>query len=196
MRILAMINPTNQRREGLSKSHLAPATIGFSFFADGGRSLGLCCEARAERKVRTPQGSMPRRTRGRPARKPRPTDSVTENRPPTGASRRVRVKRRGKSPPPRAQARGHEKPHAVQDRTGGIGSPARSPRKRRTFRVLVAVPQGTAAGARAPAPRQMTVQTSGVSRGLDRIRLTAITQRGRFGNGAPPAFLMKKQSCR
>ena len=34
------------------------------------------------------------------------------------------MKRRGKSPPPRAQARGHEKPHAVQDRTGGIGSPA------------------------------------------------------------------------
>jgi len=34
----------------------------------------------------------------------------------------------------------------------------------------------------------MTVQTSGVSRGLDRIRLTAIILRGRFGNGAPPAF--------
>lgn len=38
----------------------------------------------------------------------------------------------------------------------------------------------------------MTVQTSGESRGLDRIRLTAITQRGRFGNGAPPAFFRKK----
>lgn len=39
----------------------------------------------------------------------------------------------------------------------------------------------------------MTVQTSGESRGLDRIRLTAITQRGRFGNGAPPAFFRKKR---
>ncbi|MEN9468669.1 MAG: hypothetical protein RL630_402 [Verrucomicrobiota bacterium] len=192
MRILAMTNHTNRLRARLSKSHLAPGTIGFSFCGDGGRSLCLSREARAERKVRTPQGSMPRRTRGRPMRKPRSTDSVTENRPPTGASRRVRVKRRGKSPPPRAQARGHEKPHAVQDRTGGTGSPARSPRKRGAFRVLVAVPQGTAAGARAPASRQMTVQTCGASRGLDRIRLTAITQRGRFGNGAPPAFLIKK----
>jgi hypothetical protein len=36
----------------------------------------------------------------------------------------------------------------------------------------------------------MTVQTLGVSRVLDRIRLTAITQRGRFGNGAPPAFFV------
>ena len=37
----------------------------------------------------------------------------------------------------------------------------------------------------------MTVQIPGVSRGLDRIRLTAITQRGRFGNGAPPAFFWR-----
>ena len=45
------------------------------------------------------------------------------------------MKRRGKSPPPRAQARGHEKPHAVQDRTGGSGRlPA--PRKRGTFNPL------------------------------------------------------------
>ena len=196
MRMLAMINSTNQRRAGLSKSHLAPGTIGFRFCGDGGRSLCLCCEARAERKVRTPQGSMPRRTRGRPMRKPRSTDSVTENKPPSGASLRVRVKRRGKSPPPRAQARGHEKPHAVQDGTGGTGPPARSPRKRGTFRVLVAVPQGTAAGARAPVSRQMTVQTCGASRGLDRIRLTAITQRGRFGNGAPPAFSKKEPAVK
>ena len=190
MRILAMPHFTNEGGSGLSKSHLTPDWIGFSFSADGGRSLCRCREARVERKVRTPQGSMPRRMRGRPVRKPRSTDSVTENKPPTGASWRARVKRRGKSPPPRAQARGHEKPHAVQDRTGGTGPPARSPRKRGTFRVLVAVPQGTAAGARAPVSRQMTVQTSDASRGLDRIRLTAITQRGRFGNGAPPAFFV------
>ena len=34
-------------------------------------------------------------------------------------SLRVRVKRRGKSPPPGPQGSGHEKPPAVQDRTGG-----------------------------------------------------------------------------
>ena len=42
----------------------------------------------------------------------------------------------------------------------------------------------------------MTVQTCGVSRGLDRIRLTAITHRGRFGNGAPPAFLCEQPGSR
>ena len=36
----------------------------------------------------------------------------------------VRVKRRGKSSPPGVQTAGHEKPHEVQDRTGG-GLPAR-----------------------------------------------------------------------
>ena len=47
------------------------------------------------------------------------------------------MKRRGKSPPPDAQASGHEKPHAVQDKTGSVGRlPAA--RKRGTFWVLVA----------------------------------------------------------
>ena len=55
---------------------------------------------------------------------------------PQGESR-VRVKRRGKSPPPGAQAPGHDKPHAVQDITGSAGRlPAA--RKRGSFRVLVA----------------------------------------------------------
>jgi hypothetical protein len=114
------------------KSRLAGMRIGFIFFpmADG-RSLAP--RSAGERKVRTPQGSMPRRTRGRPGPKSRSTESVAENKPPSGASRAARVKRRGKSPPPRAQARGHEKPHAVQDRTGRTGSPARSPRKRRNL---------------------------------------------------------------
>ena len=50
---------------------------------------------------------------------------------------RVRVKRRGKSPPPGAQAPGHDKPHAVQDITGSTGRlPAA--RERGSFRVLVA----------------------------------------------------------
>ena len=34
----------------------------------------------------------------------------------------------------------------------------------------------------------MTVQIRAARCALDRIRLIAITQRGRFGNGAPPAF--------
>ena len=77
-----------------------------------------------ERKVRTPSGSMPRRMRGRVRRKPGVTESVTENKPPFASrkiGRGVRVKRRGKSPPPGAQAPGHEKPHAVQDTTGSPG---------------------------------------------------------------------------
>ena len=42
---------------------------------------------------------------------------------------RVRVKRRGKSPPPAQQCAGHEKPSAVQDITGGpaSGRPAHEP---------------------------------------------------------------------
>ena len=49
----------------------------------------------------------------------------------------ARVKRRGKSPPPGAQAPGHDKPHAVQDITGSTGRlPAA--RERGSFRVLVA----------------------------------------------------------
>ena len=46
--------------------------------------------------------------------------SQKTNRPGNG----VRVKRRGKSSPPDVQTPGHEKPHEVQDRTGG-GLPAR-----------------------------------------------------------------------
>ena len=50
---------------------------------------------------------------------------------------RVSVKRRSKSPPPGAQAPGHDKPHAVQDITGSAGRlPAA--RERGSFRVLVA----------------------------------------------------------
>ena len=50
---------------------------------------------------------------------------------------RVRVKRRGKSPPPGAQAPGHDKPHAVQDITGSTGRLPAAP-ERGSFRVLVA----------------------------------------------------------
>ena len=91
-----------------------------------------------QRKVRTPQGSMPCRTRGRRRRKPGATESVTENKPPVRFARNglARVKRRGKSSPPGAQATGHEKPHAVQDRTES-GPPARHS-KERGSRVVVA----------------------------------------------------------
>ena len=59
---------------------------------------------------------MPHRTCGGRWRKLAATESVTENKPPGATS--VRVKRRGKSSPPGAQAPGHDKPHAVQDKTG------------------------------------------------------------------------------
>ena len=58
-----------------------------------------------------------------PGRKRRSMESVTENIPPgrarTGVA--VRVKRRGKSPPPGGQPPGHDKPHAVQGQTGTPG---------------------------------------------------------------------------
>ena len=39
---------------------------------------------------------------------------------------RVRVKRRGKSPPARERSKAHDKPHAVQDITGSAGRLTRS----------------------------------------------------------------------
>ncbi len=52
-------------------------------------------------------------------------------------SRGVRVKRRGKSPPPAEQSAGHEKPPAVQDKTGG---PASGPLSQESsLRVIVAL---------------------------------------------------------
>ena len=63
------------------------------------------------------------KARGGPGRKFRSMESVTENKPPwrarTGVA--VRVKRRGKSPPPGGQPPGHDKPHAVQGQTGTPG---------------------------------------------------------------------------
>ena len=76
---------------------------------------------------------MPCRTCGGLARKGWVTESVTENKPPRGLGRRkpflsveVRVKRRGKSPPPYGQPAGQDKPHVVQDRTGDERRLARS----------------------------------------------------------------------
>jgi hypothetical protein len=52
--------------------------------AGGRRSLGLVClrAVQSQRKVRTPPGNTPRRIRGDAGRKPRVTESVTENKPP------------------------------------------------------------------------------------------------------------------
>ena len=98
------------------------------------------------------------------------TESVTENTPPRASE--ARVKRRGKSPPPQAQARGHEKPHAVQDRTGGMGRLAR-PQGR--LQVLVAAPSG--ATPRAQAQRgQINGRPFGPRVRGDKIRLTAIVR--------------------
>ena len=51
-----------------------------------------------------------------------PTESATENRQPAGASRRVMVKRCGKSAPREAQATRHGKPHRVQGQIGNRGA--------------------------------------------------------------------------
>src|SRR5215472_1645479 len=69
-------------------------------------------------------------------------ESATEKRPPSGPSgdRTVRVKRCGKSAPPRRQRRGHGKPHAEQ---GQIGK-RRAPVPSRLERAV----SGSAAGAR------------------------------------------------
>ena len=75
---------------------------------------------------------MPHRTCGGWGRKPAVTESVTEKKPPGATS--ARVKRRGKSSPPGAQAPGHEKPHAVQDRTGSWAACRILPGNRRTGR--------------------------------------------------------------
>ena len=73
------------------------------------------------------------KVRGGPGRKSRSMESVTENKPPrrarTGAA--VRVKRRGKSPPPGGQPPGHDKPHAVQGQTE---TPGRLPGRGRKSR--------------------------------------------------------------
>ncbi len=90
-----------------------------------------------QRKVRTPPDSMPRRTRGRPRMKIHGDGKCHRK-----SNRReflpVRVKRRGKSPPPGEQSPGHEKPHAVQDKTGRPGRLARLAARPAAFRVIVA----------------------------------------------------------
>src|SRR5262249_5696913 len=69
-------------------------------------------------------------------------ESATENRPPFGSfeGRTVRVKRCGKSAPPRRQRRGHGKPHAEQGQIGKRRAPVLSRHERAV--------SGSAAGAR------------------------------------------------
>ena len=106
----------------------------------------------------------------------------------------VRVKRRGKSPPPAQQCAGHEKPSAVQDKTGGRVSARFT--KVDSLRVIVAL--AARAPARAigrPPPggrREMIVPRR--ASGADRIRLIA-SKRGRFGKpGRPHSF--RRQAIR
>jgi len=82
----------------------------------------IASRASGRRKVRTPQGAMPRnpdfdREYTREA-EPRgsSTESATENKPPRASA--VRVKRCGKSAPLEAQATRHGKPHRVQGQIG------------------------------------------------------------------------------
>lgn len=88
----------------------------------------------------------------------------------------VRVKRRGKSPPPQARARGHDKPRAVQDKTGGSG---RLPGflKETDLRVIVAAQMAAPASCRSKINDRHSIPPSG---GMEnKIRLTAIIKRER-----------------
>ena len=101
---------------------------------------------------------------------------------------RVRVKRRGKSPPPAQQCAGHEKPSAVQDKTGGRVSARFT--KVDSLRVLVAL--AARASARAVGHslsgewREMIVTFR--ASGGDRIRLIASTNGASRGNPGRPHF--------
>jgi hypothetical protein len=105
------------------------------------------------------------------------------------ASRWVRVKRRGKSPPPAERSTGHEKPHAVQGRTGDAGRLARrrpqgwrpSPGISRT-----SAPRGSTA-ARLGGLREMIVALGPARVRANRIRLIA-TQLGALSQGRAPTF--------
>ena len=108
------------------------------------------------------------------------TESVTENRPPVVSARMrirqrlwVRVKRRGKSPPPGGQPAGHEKPHVVQDKTGGERRLARSVQSGPSPGISRILPwQDFRSFEQAVGMREMAV-TSPLA-GEHRIRLTAI----------------------
>ena len=130
------------------------------------------------------------KTRGGLGRKFRSMESVTENRPPRRARSgvAVRVKRRGKSPPPGGQPPGHDKPHAVQGQTEtpgrlpGRGEPwpvsgiGRMRVARRRWRGAIrARDEWSSPGRLSQAPR-------------NRIRLTPATTRGASGNRGAPRF--------
>ncbi len=86
-----------------------------------------------ERKVRTPQSSVPDNVRA-PAFKRCVTESATENIPPRASG--VRVKRCGKSAPRRQQWRWQGKPHTEQDQIGEeFASAIRAGSARHNFRV-------------------------------------------------------------
>src|SRR6185436_19973545 len=86
------------------------------------------CGGTRWRKVRTPYGSMPRKIRGQDSSgsSRMDVDGKCHRNDTAGSLRKAqaRVKRRGKSSPRPAQAGWQEKPHAVQDKTGG-GQPVR-----------------------------------------------------------------------
>jgi hypothetical protein len=118
-----------------------------TLFLDGGRSLRLLANA-GEESPDTTRQHAPRKW-GRAGRKFFATESVTENIPLLSSSTSARIarsfgidearlKRRGKSPPPLAKARGHDKPHAVQDRTGGRGRLPNLAKASLSLRVIVA----------------------------------------------------------
>ncbi len=112
------MNPQNTTSARAKKSFIMAMGL------PDGRSLSASSR---QRKVRSPQGSVPANGRGDPL-KADFTESATENIPP--GSRRfgdvgsVRVKRCGKSAPRSEQSGRQGKPHAEQDQIGEEEWPA------------------------------------------------------------------------
>jgi len=102
------------------------------------------------------------------------------------------VKRRGKSPPPGAQATGQEKPHVVQDKTGGRAAcpvPGRHwPRD--SFRVLVAsaARTGRASGPGATSGRVREMIVPGMQIPATEFGLSPFANGGAFGDGGASSF--------
>ena len=96
------------------------------------------------RKVRTPQGAMPRNLRRRAEdTRGRKVERLFDGKCHRNLNRRrfrppARVKRRGKSPPLQEQSRRHGKPHRVQGQIGNRGAARSAFRSRDRFRVLAA----------------------------------------------------------
>jgi len=101
-----------------------PCRIHYGSVLEGWR---IASSASSGRKVRTPQGAIPRNPSQDGIRAGNPeqsglTDSATENKPPPRFGAEVRVKRRSKSPPLQEKSRRHGKPYREQGQIGDNGA--------------------------------------------------------------------------